>query len=300
MDRIQHLLSDKGILCEEDCLLSCKSSFRIGGPAGLACFPKCREELIELLSLLTAEHADFLVIGKGSNVVFDDRGYHGAVIFTEGCRALRIEGERLLADAGAPLYALAAAARDASLAGLEFAAGIPGTLGGAVLMNAGAFGGCMADVCLSSSYFDRETNRIGVFCGAEQNFSNRTSIYEKEARYTVLGAELVLAPEAPEAIAARMSEFAARRAASQPLELPSAGSVFRRPVGHFAGKLIEDCGLKGTRIGGAEVSQKHAGFIVNRGGATAADVRALTALIRDRVLAETGVELTCEIRFLEY
>ena len=165
-------------------------------------------------------------------------------------------------------------------------------------MNAGAYGGCMADICVVSDFYDAESNTVGSFSGEEQAFANRTSVYAQNLRYVVLGATLVLWRGVRAEIEAQMRELAARRRASQPLELPSAGSVFKRPEGHFAGKLIEDCGLKGMRVGGAEVSQKHAGFIVNRGGATAADVRALVELIRERVLHDTGVELECEIRFL--
>ena len=165
-------------------------------------------------------------------------------------------------------------------------------------MNAGAYGGCMADICLSSEYFDAESGEVGVFEGEAQAFDTRTSVYEKHPRYTVLGATLSLAPDDRSAIEGRMRDFAERRRRSQPLEFPSAGSVFKRPVGHFAGKLIEDCRLKGTAVGGAEVSEKHAGFIINRGGATSEDVKKLVALIKERVLSETGVELECEIRFL--
>ncbi len=298
MESLYRTLTAAKIEAVRDLSLAAHSSFRIGGDARLACFPRSREELLACLRLAREGGVTPIVIGNASNVVFPDEGLDGLVIFTGKCRQLRVDGETLHADAGATLASLAIAARDAALSGLAFAAGIPGTLGGAVLMNAGAYGGCMADICVVSDFYDAESNTVGSFSGEEQAFANRTSVYAQNPRYTVLGATLVLQRGVRAEIEAQMRELAARRRASQPLELPSAGSVFKRPEGHFAGKLIEDCGLKGMRVGDAEVSQKHAGFIVNRGGATAADVRALVELIRERVLHDTGVELECEIRFL--
>ena len=298
MERLYRALEADGIVAEKDYSLAAVSSFRIGGRARTACFPKSRSELITCLRTARSRGIAALVIGNASNVVFPDGGIDGLVIFTKHCSRAVVEGETLHADAGASLASLATAARDASLTGMEFAAGIPGTLGGAVLMNAGAYGGCMADICSVSDFYDTEADTVGSFRGAEQGFSNRSSVYAKDPRYVILGATLTLRCGDRERIETQMRELAARRRASQPLELPSAGSVFKRPEGHFAGKLIEDCGLKGVRVGGAEVSQKHAGFIVNRGGATAADVRALVELIRERVLRETNVSLECEIRFL--
>ncbi len=300
MSELKELLSQHHVECRERESLSRHSSFRIGGPARLACFPTTKEALLFTLETLHTRKERFLVIGNGSNVVFSDRGFDGTVVFTGAWKELTVDGNTVTASAGASLLSLSQAARDAALTGLEFAYGIPGTVGGAVFMNAGAFGGCMADVCTSSEYFDTLTGELGRFDGDAQVFSNRSSIYEKNPNYTVLSATLVLTPGEKSEISARMEEILARRRTTQPLEYPSAGSVFRRPVGYYAGKLIEDCRLKGTRVGGAEVSQKHAGFIVNRGGATAEDVRGLTELIRERVLRETGVELTCEIRFLDF
>lgn len=298
MKKLKELLQASGIAAEENCLLAEHSTFRIGGRASLACFPKSREQMLTVLQAINRQKIPFLVIGNASNVVFDDRGFDGAVVFTGGWKELIRKDNTIFASAGAPLHMLAKEALSASLSGLEFAYGIPGTVGGAVLMNAGAFGGCIAEVCVRSEYFDFETGELGFFEGDRQAFANRTSIYEKQARYTVLGAEFCLQPGEPAEIRERMEDFLTRRRQTQPLEFPSAGSVFKRPEGYFAGKLIEDCGLKGTRVGGAEVSQKHAGFIVNRGGATAADVKELVELIRSRVLDCTGVTLECEIRFL--
>lgn len=298
MKNLRDLLTKDGVAFEENCPLSKHSSFCIGGNAKLACFPQTKQQMLAVLQAVTCCKLPYLVIGNASNVVFSDCGFDGVVIFTGKWREVTVCENRIFASAGASLLAVAAAACNASLSGAEFFYGIPGTVGGAVLMNAGAFGGSMAEVCVRSEYFDSQTGALGFWSGREQDFANRTSIYAKQSRYTVLGAELLLQPGDKAEIAARMNEFMAKRKSKQPLEYPSAGSVFKRPEGYFAGKLIEDCGLKGTRIGGAEVSEKHAGFIVNRGGATASDVRALVALIQARVQQETGVSLECEIRFL--
>ncbi len=283
---------------EENCPLSRHSSFRIGGPAALGIFPQSREQLTEVLERVCREQIPYLVIGKGSNVVFSDDGFDGAVIFTEGCRTLVCKENELRADAGVPLVRLAQVAWENALTGAEFAHGIPGSLGGAVFMNAGAYGGCMADICASSAYFDTASGSIKTLTGAEQAFAIRESIYTHHPEWVILGATLCLRQGEPAQIHAAMEDFSVRRKATQPLEFPSAGSVFKRPAGHYAGRLIEDCGLKGTAVGGAQVSLKHAGFIVNRGGATAEDVKHLVAQIQETVLARTGVSLECEIRFL--
>lgn len=298
MEKLLCDLERAGIRWEKNVPLSKHSSFRIGGPADLALFPASRRELIDSLTLLGQWGISPLVIGRGSNVVFSDEGYRGVVLFTAGCRSVALDETVMCADAGASLATVASLARDASLTGLEFAYGIPGTLGGAVFMNAGAFGGCMADVCVSSEYFDTKNGSIEILEGTVQGFDTRMSVYQSHPEYVILGARLQLFHGDKDVISDKMRELLERRRSTQPTELPSAGSVFKRPVGHFAGKLIEDCGLKGTRIGGAEVSAKHAGFIVNRGDATAEDVRRLVELVRERVLSETGVSLECEIRFL--
>ena len=298
MKELQQILTALGVECVPAYPLSKHSSFRIGGAAKLACLPKSREELLAALKTALRMGVRYAVVGNASNLVFDDLGFDGLVILTGGWKELSVRDTHLDVSAGTSLYRIATAARDASLTGAEFMYGIPGTLGGAIFMNAGAFGGSMADICLRSEYFDAQSGTTGWLEGEAQAFANRSSIYEKEPRYTVLRAELRLANGNREEIGATMEALMERRRTTQPLEFPSAGSVFKRPVGHFAGKLIEDCGLKGVRVGGAEVSQKHAGFIVNRGGATAKDVRELVELIRERVLREYGVCLECEIRFL--
>lgn len=298
MERIYELLTQAGVRVEQSYLLAPHTSFRIGGRARLAVFPKSREELLFTLGALRDFDVRYTVIGCASNVVFSDEGYDGAVVFTGAWKACRVEKNEMIVSAGTPLLTVATEARRAGLAGAEFAYGIPGTLGGAIFMNAGAFGGAMSDICVQSEYFDPTSGEIGTVYGTDHLFGHRTSIYEKNPHYTVIGATLRLLPDDTNAIDARMRDYLSRRKSTQPLEYPSAGSVFKRPAGHFAGKLIEDAGLKGMRVGGAEVSEKHAGFIINRGGATAHDVRELVDLIRARVYEQFGVTLECEIRFL--
>ena len=298
MDRLQRLLRDAGVRTETEYPLAPRSSFRIGGAARLAVFPTDRGQMLTALRFVVDSNLPYAVIGNASNVVFSDGGFDGVVLFTGAFKQVTREGQYLICCAGATLASLARTACAASLSGLEFAHGIPGTVGGAIFMNAGAYGGCMADICVCSEYFDAEHGEVRCLTGEAQGFGIRTSIYEKNPHDTVLSATLRLEVDDPRSIEAKMREFAKRRHQSQPLEFPSAGSVFKRPHGYFAGKLIEDCGLKGSRVGGAEVSEKHAGFIVNRGGATAEDVRLLVERIQTTVLAQTGVALEPEIRFL--
>ena len=298
MEKMLTELQRIGVEWERECPLSAHSSFRIGGPAELAIFPKNREQLSDTLRIIQTYQFPLTVIGCGSNVVFPDAGMRGSVVFTSRCRSIEIDGGEMHLDAGARLSAVADAAREVSLTGAEFLYGIPGTVGGAVFMNAGAFGGCIEQICTSSEYFDCDSGETVTLMGAEQSFANRESIYQSHPDWVILGATFALLEGDKALIAATMADFLERRRATQPLELPNAGSIFKRPVGHFAGKLIEDCGLKGLTVGGAQVSQKHAGFIVNVGGATANDVRRLSDLVRETVLLQTGVTLECEIRFL--
>ncbi len=298
MEQLIEKLQALGIEWEQNCPLSRHSSFRIGGAADLALFPNSNDKLCQALTLLRAQEIPVLVIGNGSNVVFSDEGYRGAVIFTGKCRKIKIEDDMVYVDAGTSLSALSSAVRDESLSGLEFAFGIPGTLGGAVYMNAGAYGGSMSDVCISSEYYNLQTCQRGRLTNGEQNFDYRTSIYQKHPERIILSATLQLKKGNRKQITEQMRTYWDKRKNSQPLELPNAGSTFKRPEGYFAGKLIEDCGLKGLTIGGAQVSTKHAGFIVNVGGATCEDVKCLVEQIQATVLQQTGVELECEIKFL--
>lgn len=278
--------------------LDAHSSFHIGGRARLALYPQSAVQLVQALRFLHRKSVPFAVLGMASNVLFSDDGYDGVLVFTVGCRQMRVEETSVFCEAGVLLKSAANAALEHALEGLEFAHGIPGTVGGALFMNAGAYGGCMKDVCVRSYAYDCVRDAVLTLEGEAQAFGTRESIYTAHPEYTALGAELVLKKGERQCIAARMEAFRERRRLSQPLEYPSAGSIFKRPAGHFAGKLVEDCGWKGRFVGGAQVSEKHAGFIVNRGGATAADVRSLIADIRADVLQKTGVALECEVRYI--
>ncbi len=272
-------------------------SFRIGGAAAAFCRVSDEAQLAALLALLRREGVPYVVIGRGSNLLVSDGGFPGAVVqLADAPASLRREGDCVSAWAGVTLARLAVFAREQGLAGLEFAHGIPGSLGGGILMNAGAYGGEMKDVVVSVRYLDaagavRET--------AEPGFAYRHSRFSDSGEI-VLGAALRLRSDAPDAIAARMAELWEKRSASQPLSLPSAGSTFKRPATGYAAAMIDGAGCKGLAVGGAQVSEKHAGFVVNRGGATAADVKALMAQVQRRVLEKYGVELQPEVRFLGF
>ena len=274
--------------------MSRHTTFRIGGPAALYLEPRDADALADVLALCRAGGVRTFLLGNGSNLLFDDAGYDGAVVSTARLNGIRAEGTLVTAGAGASLSAVCKAARDASLTGLEFAYGIPGSVGGAVVMNAGAYGGEIRDVLETSESLDPLTGERELLPLPAHEYGYRTSVYKRNGR-AVLSASFRLAPGDREAIAAKMSELSGRRVAKQPLEYPSAGSVFKRPEGHFVGQMVEESGLKGYRIGGAEVSEKHAGFIVNRGGATSEDVLRLVEHIRSVVLRNYGVELECEI-----
>lgn len=272
------------------------TTFRVGGPADVMFFPQSSEELQRAMALARAQGADALVIGNGSNLVVRDGGVRGLVIVLgEHMARIGVEGACLRAQAGAMLARVSAAAQEAGLSGLEFASGIPGTLGGGCAMNAGAYGGQLSDVLSCATVLlDGEVRTLSR---DEMQMSYRSTLPLRVGGI-VLEAAFELHADDPAEIMARMKDLNARRRDKQPLNLPSAGSTFKRPEGHFAGALIEGCGLKGARVGGAQVSEKHAGFIVNTGGATASDILGLIALVQRRVLAETGVALETEVRIV--
>lgn len=299
MKKLYESLCRQGVDVQADHPLAPHSSFRVGGKARLVAFPNTVEKLVATLREAVDANIRYAVFGNASNVVFSDDGFDGLVIFTGACKDIQIVGQTITAACGTPLWRVAALACENGLCGAEFMHGIPGTVGGGVYMNAGAFEGCMAQICTRTTYWDRQTGEIGCFEGEAHAFDTRTSVYAKSDRYILLQAEFLLPKGTRAEIRARMDDFMARRKRTQPLEYPSAGSVFKRPVGYFAGKLIQDCNLKGHTVGGAQVSQKHAGFIINIGNATAKDIAALTAYVRDTVLAQTGVLLECEIQFIE-
>ena len=275
--------------------LSRVTSFHIGGNAELAVYPADAEAFAYALDAVVQAGVPYTVIGNGSNTLVRDGGFRGVVFVTTDMRRVTIDGTRLTGGCGVLLGRVGANASRAGLAGAEFANGIPGTLGGAVYMNAGAYGGQLADIVCETVCYDLDAKQVLHLDNAAQHFGYRHSVF-MEKNYIILSATLQLTKDEPDAIRARMNDYLARRREKQPLEYSSAGSVFKRPEGHFAGKLIEDAGLKGLRVGGAEVSPKHAGFIVNVGGATARDVLELIERIREKVYAMSGVTLECEIR----
>ena len=281
--------------------MSRHTSFRIGGPARRMAFPKRPEQVVLLVDFARQCGARPLVIGNGTNLLCPDRGLDRLVIdLSAGLTELEEgpESGTIRAACGVSLARLATFACDLGLTGLEFAHGIPGTLGGALAMNAGAYGGEMCQV-VERVHVLFPDEGIRLLTGEEMSFRYRGSLLTDRPDAVALDAVVRLTPGDKEAIRAQMRELMGRRKASQPLEYPSAGSTFKRPVGHFAGTLIDQCGLKGLTVGGAQVSEKHAGFVINRGGATCADVLALMEQVRRRVLDATGVTLEPEVRIVE-
>ena len=292
-------LKAQDIPCRELVAMSGYTTMQVGGIASVVAFVRSVEELITAVHEAKNNRIRFTIIGNGSNVVFSDEGFNGLVIVTSGMKKYSVEDTIIKADCGTSLTRLASEAQRAGLSGLEFAYGIPGTVGGGVYMNAGAYGGSLSDVVVSSICFDTANDTIRKVDLAEHEFTYRHSIYTKNPNLVILAAMLRLERGNPDEIAAKMNEHLRARKEKQPLEFPSAGSVFKRPVGYYAGELIEKSGLKGHRIGGAEVSEKHAGFIINRGGATANDVKRLVEHIKTTVYHNYLVELDCEIKFIE-
>ena len=273
------------------------TTFKIGGPADILVRPSSEDELKAVLTYLNEDSIPCTVLGNGSNVLVKDGGIRGAVVqIGKAMSDIHIEGTVLTAQAGAMLSAAAAAAAAESLTGMEFAAGIPGSIGGAVFMNAGAYGGEMSHIIRSCRALLPDGS-IREFSKEELNLGYRRSIFSEEGGI-VISCTLDLKNGSKEEIYAEMKELATRRKEKQPLSLPSAGSTFKRPEGYFAGKLIQDAGLRGLSVGGARVSQKHAGFIVNEGGASAEDVLTLIRLVQMTVKDRFGVDLTPEVRIL--
>ena len=273
------------------------TTFRIGGEADYYLCPHSRQEIKEILNLCREEELPWFILGNGSNLLVSDSGYRGVIIqiYKNMCNCT-VEGSRIRVQAGALLSKVSAEALKHGLTGMEFASGIPGTVGGAVMMNAGAYGGEMKQVLRQAVVLTPEGEELTLSV-AELELDYRTSII-KEKGYVVLEAELELAAGDPEAIRGCMEELKDRRVTKQPLEYPSAGSTFKRPEGYFAGKLIMDAGLRGYQVGGAQISTKHCGFVINVGDATAADVQRLIQDVQAKVKERFGVELEPEVQFL--
>ena len=277
--------------------MSRHTTFRIGGPADFYLCPHSTKEVQEIVEICKEEKLPYFVLGNGSNLLVSDKGYRGVVIqLWKNFSDITVKDCCIQAKAGALLSKVAAEALEAGLTGMEFASGIPGTIGGAAFMNAGAYGGEMKDIIKSVKVLDTQ-GEVRVLPKEELKMGYRTSIV-KEKGYTVLSVELELTRGDQEEIRNTMEDLKERRTSKQPLEMPSAGSTFKRPEGYFAGKLIMDSGLRGFSVGGAQVSEKHCGFVVNKGGATAMDVLNLIREVQRRVKEQFGVDLETEVRFL--
>ncbi len=294
MKKLLSTLDNHHIQYVTDEPMKAHTTFKIGGAADVLITVTGVDELRIAAAACRDSGVPYMILGKGSNLLISDEGIDGAVIALDGdFKELTVSGDTITSGAGVALSKLCTAALENGLAGLEFAYGIPGTVGGAVYMNAGAYGGETRDVCIEATYMTPD-GEIGTCKADELDFSYRHSIF-KENDSIILYSKYKLTPDDPGAIRARMDDYLNRRRTKQPLEYPSAGSVFKRPPGAFAGTLIEQCGLKGRTVGGAQVSEKHAGFIINVGGATCRDVTDLVKLVQDTVRTQTGYELECEI-----
>ncbi len=273
------------------------TTFRTGGPADYYVAPRDFDTFMKLLWYIRQSERDYMILVRGSNILVGDRGYRGLVIDTTAyLKGILFNGETVTADAGVGLGMVARMAAEASLSGMEFASGIPGTIGGAVYMNAGAYGGEMSQIVESVDVY-AVTGERATILGSEMGFGYRTSIAQKQ-ELPILSVKLRLVPGDRNEICALMNEMNASRREKQPLEYPSAGSTFKRPEGYFAGKLISETGLSGLTIGGARVSEKHNGFIINLGNATSADILDLINEVRERVMEKFGVELEPEVRIV--
>lgn len=273
------------------------TTFRIGGPADYFLLPSTAEEVKKILEICKEKELPYFILGNGSNLLVSDEGYCGVIIqLYRNYGGITVEGTDIRAGAGALLSQIASAAKNASLTGFEFAGGIPGTLGGAVVMNAGAYGGEMKDV-LKEVTVMTEQGEIMTIPAEKLEMGYRTSLVKK-AGYLVLEAVISLKAGDVEEIKAIMKDLTEKRVSKQPLEYPSAGSTFKRPEGYFAGKLIMDAGLRGYQVGGAQVSEKHCGFVINKGDATAADICQLMRDVSDKVQAQFGVVLEPEVKMI--
>ena len=294
-DKLNNVIAKDSILIDEP--MSRHTTFRVGGPADFFVTPKAKEEVRDVIRICKEAGMPYYIIGNGSNLLVSDAGYRGVIVqIYKEMNEVKVEGDLVKAQAGALLSGIAAKALGAELSGFEFASGIPGTIGGACVMNAGAYGGEMKDVLESVTVLTGEGEIIELGRN-ELELGYRTSVIAKKG-YIVLGAVLKLERGDGEKIKTYMDELKEKRVTKQPLEYPSAGSTFKRPEGYFAGKLIEDAGLRGFQVGGAQVSEKHCGFVINRNHATAADIMELMRQVQIRVKENSGVDLEPEVKRL--
>ena len=294
-DKLNNVIAKDSILLDEP--MSRHTTFRVGGPADFFVTPKAKEEVRDVIRICKEAGMPYYIIGNGSNLLVSDAGYRGVIVqIYKEMNEVKVEGDLVKAQAGALLSGIAAKALGAELSGFEFASGIPGTIGGACVMNAGAYGGEMKDVLESVTVLTGE-GKIIELGRNELELGYRTSVIAKKG-YILLGAVLKLERGDGEKIKTYMDELKEKRVTKQPLEYPSAGSTFKRPEGYFAGKLIEDAGLRGFQVGGAQVSEKHCGFVINRDHATAADIMELMRQVQIRVKENSGVDLEPEVKRL--
>lgn len=294
-DSLNRFIPEDKILMQE--LMSRHTTFKVGGPADCLVCPQNEQQLGSIINYLNKVEIPYFVIGNGSNLLVSDAGYRGVIVkIGEDMGQILVEGNRIHAGSGAGLAKVARAALDAGLTGLEFAAGIPGTVGGALIMNAGAYDGEMKMVVEEVTVVDATGNLLNLD-NATMEFGYRTSAL-KNQKFVATGCTFLLEKGDPVQIKAKMDDFGQRRRDKQPLEFPSAGSTFKRPEGHFAGKLIQDAGLAGFTIGGAQVSEKHCGFVINKGDATAKDIKILIGFVQDKVKDIFGVDLEPEVILL--
>lgn len=299
LDAIWAQACDFGCSVKRDAPMKDYTSFRTGGPADLLIEPRSEEQLSQILRCCDQQRVRPVILGNGSNVLVSDEGIRGVVLcLVPGLDELSEQDGIITCGVGVSMTRLCRFALERSLTGLEFAFGIPGSAGGAAFMNAGAYGGEMKDVLAGCTHLTQSGER-GSLRGDELALGYRRSAY-RDNGFVITSLMLRLVPGEKEAIRARMEDLIGRRKAKQPLEYPSAGSTFKRPEGYYAGALIEGCGLKGASVGGAQVSEKHAGFVINKGNASAADILALIRLIQDTVEREKGVRLEPEVRFLGF
>lgn len=292
--------SENGALTfEKDAPLSSYSSFKIGGNCTFAVHPKSIDALCSLVEFTREHKIRTLVFGNASNVLFCDEGIDACIIFTTQLKTIELRDGKIYAEAGVTLTELSKFAYKCGFEGAEFLCGIPGNIGGGIFMNAGAYEHSISEIISSSTYFDESDGKIKTISLNEHDFGYRHSIYEDTERVILSATFECKKAENPDEVKALMDDHIRTRSAKQPLEYPSAGSVFKRYPGYYTSKLIDEAGLKGCTVGGAQISEKHAGFIVNRGGATAKDVLALVKKVQDAIFEKHGIHIECEIRLIK-
>ncbi len=294
--QLKNYCKENNIICKENEPMCDHTTFKIGGNADLFVCIKNKEQLKEVIKMAKEQNIPLFMLGLGSNLLVSDKGINGVVVSLQEMKKIKKNNNTVTAEAGAPLSKVCTFAQINSLGGLEFAFGIPGSVGGALYMNAGAYGGEMKDVVLSAECIN-ENGEFITLTNKEMELGYRTSAFKKSG-YVILSVTFCLKAKDSKQIMAEMEDYASRRRDKQPLEYPSAGSTFKRPEGHFAGALIEQNGLKGFTVGGAQVSEKHAGFVINKGGATATDVKNLINQVAEKVYKNNGVKLEPEVIFV--